>query len=497
MGVPQVNLNVLDGGLSQAIPAGGNIEYVIGIGSTGPYYQVVTSTNPATFQANGSGPGIEAAGFIANSTGNPVAFVAVPAASPGTNTAVVPNTPGGSTSVMTLSGTPNDTYYAVCTVITGGTIGVNGIQVSVSLDAGRTIYGSYNLGTSSTLAVTGTGLTLNFAAGTLVAADKFSWVSSEPTWSDAAVQSAINALVALPSLLPEDIIVVGGSAQRNGAGTVGCTAGDATAFDGYMTTLFNKKRFNRLLCEAGDALWGGASSETEAAWMTSLETAFVNVSSLRVGVCAGNYNVISPYSQTQFRRSLLWCAAARDSQVAIQVDLGRVSDGALANLVLPTTPDGYIYHDENVNPGLDAARFLTARGFLNRPGLFITNPNLMCPPGSDFNWLQHGHVIDGACLIAYNYFIEQLSSSVRVGSNGYILKQDALGLQYGCNAQLANGLTNAGAVSSATCVVSQTDLILSTATLTVTVSVVPLGYLKTINVTITFVNPAVVQVSAN
>ncbi len=53
----------------------------------------------------------------------------------GSNTAVTALVPGGSTSVVTLTGTPNDTYYGVVTVLTGGTIGTAGIQIGVSLDA--------------------------------------------------------------------------------------------------------------------------------------------------------------------------------------------------------------------------------------------------------------------------------------------------------------------------------------------------------------------------
>jgi hypothetical protein len=498
-----VNLFVNDGGLGQSPPGQGNTEYVIGIGSTGPFYQIIQSTNPTDFQANGTGPGVELAGFITNSTGNPVAFVAVPANANGTNSGIKGSTPGGSTSTVTLTGTPVDTYYGLLTCLVGGTIGVAGIQLGISLDAGRTTYLTVNLGTANTVLIQipgqpSTGITLNFAAGTMVANDTWGWLSTEPTWSDAQIQSAINLMVTIPSLIPEDIIIAGGSVARNGGGTVGAAAADVTAFDGYMTTLFNKKRFNRLLCAAGDAMWGGASTETETAWLTSLETSFVNSSSLRVGVTGGHYNAISPYSQAQFRRPLLWQAAARDSAVAIQVDLGRVKDGSLANMPLPTKPDGYIYHDESVNPGLDAARFMSAWSILNRPGLFIKNGNLMSPPGSDFNWLQHGHVMDAACLIAYDFFVEELSDSVRVSSTtGFILPQDRATLQNGCNAALANGLTNASAVSSATCVVSPSDNILSTATLTVTVSIVPLGYIKAVNVTLTFVNPAVVQVQSS
>ena len=67
---------------------------------------------------------------------------------------------------------------------------------------------------------------------------------------------------------------------------------------------------------------------------------------------------------------------------------------------------------------------------------------------------------------------------------------DAQALELGCNAQLKAVLVDPGAVSNATTVVNRTTNILSTKTLEVTVKVIPLGYLKTINITLTFVNPA-------
>ena len=78
--------------------------------------------------------------------------------------------------------------------------------------------------------------------------------------------------------------------------------------------------------------------------------------------------------------------------------------GALANLILPTNPDAFakglfFYHDEDATPGLDAARFLTSWQIIGLPGAYIMNSNLMAAPGSDFNWLQHGHVIDEACAV--------------------------------------------------------------------------------------------------
>lgn len=495
-----VNIAIQDNGLGAAVPGGGNTIVVAGVSSTGTANQPVFSTNPNTFvNTFGYGPGPQLAAAIAAATGNTVGFVKVATGSAGTNTAVTSTVPGGSTSAVTLTGTPNDTYYGKVTVLAPqqaglNTIGTAGIVLAVSLDAGRTTYVTVLLGTATTYVIANTGLTLNFGAGTLVQGDTFSWISTEPTWTDANVSSALASLPT-QAIQFKDVYIPGGASAINGAGTVGATNGDVQAVDGYMTTLFNNRRYARCYMQARDAMWGGSSTETELAWMSSISTAHTNDSSLRVGVSGGHYNYISPVDQVQYRRPLMFFAAARDAAVAIQVDLGRVSDGALAQMTLPATPDGYIYHDESVNPGLDAARFMSAWSIISLPGLYIKNPNLMASPGSDFTLLEHGAVIDAASFVAYQYFVKRLSSSVRVNpTTGTILQQDANTLQQGCNAALSNGLGNA--VSAATCIVSLTDNILATSTITVTIQVIPLGYLKTINITIEFVNPALLPVQA-
>jgi hypothetical protein len=493
--LPNVALKVQDGGLGQATGGGPNLLAIIGCSSSGPANVPIVTANPADIiTQNGYGPGPQCAAFVIDESGNPAIFVKATTVSAGSNTAVTALVPGGSTSVVTLTGTPIDTYYGVVTVLTGGTIGTAGIQIGVSLDAARSQYQIVNLGTATTYAIPNTGLTLNFGAGTMVLGDTYRWLSTEPKWNDAGIASAIQSLYGLPfgqTFL--DIIVVGDAA---GADTV--------AFDTYMTQLFNKRRFSRLLCAARDASWGGASTESENTWIAAIEADHVNDSSLRVGVTAGHYNFISPIDEVQYRRPLLFGAAARDASVAIQVDLGRVKDGALAGLIIPTTPtlpgasagpstpDGFIYHDESVNPGLDAARFMAAMTFVGLPGYYIANSNLMAPPGSDFNWLQHAHVIDAASLITYLFMTQQLSDSVRVDkTTGHILEVDAQQLEGQLNAQLLNGLTNPGAVTSATVSVSRTDNILATSTITAIVSVIPLGYIKAVNVTLRFLNPAI------
>lgn len=483
-----VNFTILDNQLGLAAAGAGAAIVVAGVSSIGTANQPVFSQQPQTFVTSfGYGPGPELAAYIANATGNLVGFVKVATNAAGTNSAVTHT--GTGSSAVTLTGTPLDTYYLKVSVITGGTIGTTGTQIAVSLDAGRTVYATVNLLTATTYVIANTGLTLNFGAGTLVANDTYTATCLEPTWADAGVTSALQSLVGQTVPTYEDILIAGAAANSN-----------ATNFDAQATSLFNNKRFARVIGQARDAVWGGTSTETELAWQTAIIADYASFSSTRVGVTAGHYNFISPISSTQFRRPLLWGAGARDSAVSLEIDLGEVDLGAI-QMFLPTTPDGFIYHDESVLSGLDTARFMSMWSLAGLPGLYIKNPNLMAPPGSDFKWLQYGHVVDAACVTAYQFFVKQLSKPIRVNAaTGTILAQDANRLQSGSNAALNASL--GGKVSPSTSsipnpntIVDQTTNILSTQQLNVQINIIPLAYPKVISVTIGFLNPALVQVA--
>ena len=483
-----VNFTIQDNSLGLAAAGNGETLAVIGVSSAGTAYQPFQSSQPGPFVTTfGSGPGPELAAYLANAAGTNVVYVKVPTSGAGTNTAVVHT--GTGSSVVTVTGTPLDSYYPLVTVLLGGTIGASGIQFTVSLDAGRTIYATVNLLTASAYVIANTGLTLNFGAGTMVAADTYSWVSQEPTWTDAGITSAMQSLRTLQGVTVEDILIAGVTAS-----------GNAANLDTNATTLFNNKRFNRVIAAARDALWGGTSTESEATWMTAIEADFANFSSTRVGITGGFYNFISPISSVQYRRPLLWGAGARDASVSLQIDLGEVDLGSIP-MVLPSTPDGFIYHDESLNAGLDGARFMSMWSIAGLPGLYVKNPNLMAPPGSDFKWLQYGHVIDAACVTAYLFFVKQLSKPIRVNAaTGTILAQDASKLQAQSNAALNASLGGkvspaAGSTPNPSTIIDQTTNILATQALNVTIYIVPLAYPKIINVTLTFLNPALVQVA--
>ncbi len=105
------------------------------------------------------------------------------------------------TSVITWTGTPIDRESIKLVVVTGCTIGTDGGVIKVSRDGGRTYGPNVRLGTANTYVVTSTGVTANFAAGTLVAGDTATAECYPPT-SDNAGLTAARVALAAQSILP-------------------------------------------------------------------------------------------------------------------------------------------------------------------------------------------------------------------------------------------------------------------------------------------------------
>ncbi len=493
MGAPAVSFTIATNNLGQQPVGAGNVIAVVGTSSSGTANQPYLSPVPQNFITNfGYGPGPQLAALTAASSGANVLFVKATASTPGAVSGTIHV--GTGTSVMTVTGAPFDDYYLVVTPTTGtAAIGTAGAIFTVSIDGGLSVYQTVTLGTANSYVVPNTGLTLNFGAGTLVAADTYSTKCTAPLWSDATVTSAITSVIGQTGYTLQDIYVTGPSASSN-----------ATNRNTDATTLFGKSIYTNIVLDARDAAWGGTSSENEQQWMQSIQTDYLNFAATngQVAVTAGHYPCVSPIDQSQMRRPLSWFCAARDADVNMSVDLGRVSDGPLTPMVIPATPvtfggssTAFILHNEASNPGLDGSRFISAFTINGLQGFYVVNPNTMAQSGNALNWLQLRHVLDQFLVTTYNFFVQRLSSSVRVSSTtGFILPQDANTINNGGNAALNTSLVYPGFVSSATINVATNNNILSTHQLIVNGTIVPLAYLKTISVTVGFLNPTITPV---
>ncbi len=159
---------------------------------------------------HGFSDGVEYAAMHFEQTRKPVLFCGLPIASPG----VVgrEDTSGNTgTSVTTVTEGADGVlgeHDGVLTVIRGGTIGTSQILLGLSMDGGRTTK-RVKLGTASSYAVPYFGVTISFAAGTLVAGDTIhTWHGSAPL-SDATAWATARANLAAQQKGFRSILLIG------------------------------------------------------------------------------------------------------------------------------------------------------------------------------------------------------------------------------------------------------------------------------------------------
>jgi hypothetical protein len=481
MAAPNVNFTVLSNGLGNTPPSPSNVALILGCSSTG---DETTVTDPFRvtqdlIDAYGYGPGIEPAANLVES-GVPTMFMRVPTDVEGESGAVTHT--GTGVSVMTVTDGADgvlNAYDVIVTVVRDGTAGSDPEPgFTISLDGGKTT--SREIRMPSNHIYTGiaatTGMTLNFTAATMVTGDTYTLTTTGPTWAAADVADCITAFK--DAVQQASMIYVVGACSKAQADTIATAVG----------TLIGRKKFDRCFVETRDI--DLAEDETLAEWKASISADFVTFNNDRFCVCAGAALIASTISKVLFRSNVGQLAIVRATLVSTGRSLGAVEDGALAPKK-DAAPVDTVFYDEGTSPGLDANRFLTLTSYPGLPGqYFVTRPLVMSSPTSDFTELQYGRVMDEGCRVTNIFFTQKLNTDVRLNrKTGKILEVDARALQSGNDQKLAEALVNTGQVSDAFTTVSREDNISTSKTLTVTVSILPLGYLEYINVTLTFINP--------
>ena len=404
---------------------------------------------------------------------------------------------GTGTSVPLLTGAPFDDTFVKLKVIVGGTIGVAGITFQYSIDAGRNYGPVTALPLSGAYTFPNQNVTVTFGAGTLVALDVLTFGTIAPAPNNAGITACLVALQASP-------YAVSGWGSID---VVGAMAGaDDTAIAASLATLATGQIYTHLIMHSRDSsppiIYGG-TAETDAVHTTAVAldySAVGNANTQRTGVSVGFYNMNSAYpilgTAFRMRRPLSWSWAARQVAIATQTHAGRVSDGALAQVIVDPVndpQDGFVYHDERNAPGMTALRFCAAKTRVRMPGYWIDQPNLMAQVGSQFTIWPLGVVMDVGCTILTTKSTLLVNSDVRLNANGTIYDAEAAKMEasilqaindnmtaYGMLSQAGPG--NSGAVVS----VDRTNNVRTQKAVNITTTLYSRGYIFTINDTIGF-----------
>jgi hypothetical protein len=511
--IPTVSvvLNDVGGTAVQSVPLS-TVQAKIGVAIGATANLPVASSSPQYFQNNlgdGCGPLVEACGLVAQA-GNVAIAIPIPVVTPGTASAVVATVPGGSTSTLTVSVDSTygayDTYLVEVLCTKAGTIGTApGPTVQVSGDGGKNFGAPISLGSANSLylgsgtlntpAPGGTGVQVNFGAGALVVSDYWRFSTVAAAGNSAGIQAALTAFQASQyGVAGVGSLHIVGDVMHGGSST-----NDIAAIQSTLQAGVALYEYQRAIVELRDAkiptAWGG-SGETEAAWISALQTAVVGLAAdPRVCADGGNYNMLSAYANAAFgtptyRRNLGWAHAVIRTQIQLEQRAGRVKNAnqpyQQIDVNAATDPgDGFIYHDERIVPGLASARISCAMTWPKKgKGFFHCTEPLLCAPGSQQSELAKGNVLDAACDIAYATGVEEVSDDLLLAPNGTLDPVARNVLQNTIQQAVNEGLVQPSYVSAVTVTVSPTQNVQNTGLIAITVAVQFKGYVDAISETI-------------
>lgn len=204
----------------------------------------------------------------------------------------------------------------------------------------------------------------------------------------------------------------------------------------------------------------------------------------RVGVLVGD-------TTSESEGACVGLLAGRLASIPVQRNIGRVRDGAL-----PAT-EMYI-GAAKVETGMSVIEelydkgYITPRKYTGRSGYFFTDDRLACDERDDYAHLANRRVIDKAYRITYDTLLDMMLDELEVNEDGTLQTGVVKSWQQTVEDKLNANMTAAGELSAgddgegAVCYIDETQNVLATSKVEVTVKVRPFGYARYIDVSLGF-----------
>jgi hypothetical protein len=491
MTIPYASLTFKEGQLQIPPEQTDNVIAVLGyctLGTTATLYSFDGSTPNDVVSTLGYG---QLAQLVANlmTVPNHSKIIAIPLASTAGVVSAV-TAAGTSPPTVTLTGNSVDDFSGRVEILVGGTRGTATFRYCLDYDstAGTGLW-SNPITTAATYVMDNSGVTLNFATGTYVSDNVYTFTGAAPTHSDVNITAGMDALFAAGSDIGGIYVAStpGGALDTDRATALATTFAAVSAkVDTFESTAY---RYLWCMLQAGVPVANSSSGLT--AWRAALSGATMQaLSHKRMFIGAGMAKQVSVIDARTYRRQVAWRIVERLASSDISEHLGRVLSGPVGTLLS-------IEHDEGTTGGLSdgtaGQRYLTLRTHAGYSGYFVAESNTFAGVGSDYSKVERLRVINRAAKIGRAFLVRHIGdSAIADVSTGRILESEAQALDTEGTGELVAGLVNApsksgrGHASSAVVRVSRTDDILSTSTLTGQFSVQPIGYFRFINFTIGF-----------
>lgn len=478
MGIPSVSVKKTTVGAAPAIQSNQGILAIIASASTGTALPPTMVTNQRIATGSfGTGMLPECLVYDIDASGQPALALAVNPSIAGSYYAgtFVKNV-AGSASVSTTGGSQPQLHYNVqVAIVAGGTVGSPGITYTTSVDGGAVVSAVTALGSSSVIAIAGTGVSFTLGAGTLVAGDNWSIYTERPLLNNADVAAALATLG--NTKLPWEGVLID---CQYGTGTV-------NVVDQWLAAREANGQFNFALLNTRFLLEPTPTAEAPSVYAAALiaQTGQDVSNRLCVGADGGHMTSLITGFTTKFPTSLALAGVAMSVTPNIgidpaEVDLGPVPGFQISANGNPNDWDEFLYNS------LDSQRLVTLRTFATGGpvGTFITDANVLISFGSNIYWLQLLRVLNKGCSIAWQVLNTVLSRGVETVYNSTsgainIKETKAQAIEHLVNGPLQSGLKGQ-CTGSQFILARDDDLTQPKAPVNAQVAIAPLVYLKNI-----------------
>ncbi len=181
----------------------------------------------------------------------------------------------------------------------------------------------------------------------------------------------------------------------------------------------------------------------------------------------------------------------RVASVGVQRNIGRVKDGALAPVTM-WLGAAKIDESQSAVSAVHGKGYIVPRKHVGRSGYYFANDPMATDPTEDYATLANRRVIDKAYRIAYDTMLDMLLDDIECNTDGTIQTAVAKSWQQTVENAVNQQMTASGELSAdesgtgAKVYIDETQNLISTSKVVVTLKVQPRGYARYIDVNLGF-----------
>lgn len=190
------------------------------------------------------------------------------------------------------------------------------------------------------------------------------------------------------------------------------------------------------------------------------------------------------------KQAALGLALGTLATLPVQRSLARVKNGALPISTATFTNGKTVEEEAGKWNTLHDNRYIFFRSYTGLSGYYISDDLALVTNTNDTATIALGRTIDKVIRLAYVTYIEELAEEVLL-EDGKLSVAHVKYLESKIENVVNESMTNNNEISTFTAFVDPDQNILSTDELNVDLRITPVGYAKTINLTIGFINPQI------